>query len=103
MLFKELPPVFFRPLPLMCLCLSPLAAANVPSPQSYVVDIGEARVLSELPVGPVCQPHVPSTGIFGFPQGERENSHLKASMIHRSVYLINLHVFNLYAVPRNAK
>lgn len=34
--------------------------------------MSETWILSELPVGLVCQPHIPSTGIFGFPDEEEE-------------------------------
>lgn len=43
------------------------------SPQNYVFSISETWILSELPVCLVCQPHVPSTGIFGFPEEEENN------------------------------
>lgn len=45
---------------------------DVSSPHVYVLGVCEARILSELPVRIIWQPHVPAAGIFGFPEEEKE-------------------------------
>ncbi len=62
----------------MCLCL---VFTVVSSPQSYVFSVSETWILSELPVSVVCQPYVPSTGIFGFPEEEEENNNLQTLIL----------------------
>ena len=65
--------------------LSAVAVAS--SPQRYVFNIRKTWALSELPVRPVGQPHVPTRGVFGFPEEGQTNDQLQSLILIYSSYI----------------
>lgn len=82
-------------LSLTCFCVILLVTVVSSSPQNYVFSISETWILSELPVCLVCQPHVPSTGIFGFPEEEENKYWYTYKYLY--IYCIDIAIINVVA------
>lgn len=82
-------------LSLTCFHVILLVTVVSSSPQNYVFSISETWILSELPVCLVCQPHVPSTGIFGFPEEEENKYWYTYKYLY--IYCIDIDIINVVA------